>query len=80
MLDSAWGKAQNLNFNGLAAIDLPGDHFSPSGAYFEQDVVATPLLAVDGTYTLGDGVSAGVEFDWSAFARLGEQLFEQRLD
>jgi O-succinylbenzoate synthase len=80
MLDSAWGKAQNLNLNGLTAIDLPGDHFSPSGAYFERDVVTTPLLAVDGAYTLGDGVSAGIAFDWDAFAQLGEVVFAQRLD
>jgi O-succinylbenzoate synthase len=31
MLDSAWGKAFNLHFNTLDAIDLPGDHFSPGG-------------------------------------------------
>ena len=31
MLDSAWGKAMNLNFNGLPEIELPGDHFSPAG-------------------------------------------------
>jgi O-succinylbenzoate synthase len=79
MLDSAWGKAFNLNLNGLAAIELPGDHFSPSGAYFEQDVVATPLVARDGTYALGDGVSTGVELDWDAFERLGEWLFRQVL-
>jgi o-succinylbenzoate synthase len=79
MLDSAWGKAFNLNLNGLEAIDLPGDHFSPTGAYFEQDVVAEPLIATDGCYTLGDGVSAGVAFDWSALDRLGTKLFEQEL-
>ena len=45
MLDSAWGKAMNLNFNGLPEIDLPGDHFSPGGAYFDEDVTETPLVA-----------------------------------
>lgn len=77
MLDSAWGKAFNLNFNGLEAIDLPGDHFSPGGAYFERDLVATPLVAPNGEFTLTDGVSTGVEFDWDAFASLGEKRFEQ---
>ena len=80
MLDSAWGKAFNLNLNGLPEIDLPGDHFSPTGAYFEEDVVATPLVASDGTYTLGEGVSAGVELDWERLERLGERVFEMRLD
>ena len=75
MLDSAWGKAFNLNFNGLAAIDLPGDHFSPSGAYFARDIVTTPLVATDGSFTLGDRVSTGVELDWEAFAALGDEVF-----
>lgn len=77
MLDTAWGKAFNLNFNGLSEIDLPGDHFSPTGAYFIQDL-APPLRAEDGVFTLGDGVSTGVEFDWSAFAQLGQILHEER--
>lgn len=80
MLDSAWGKAFNLNLNSLAAIDLPGDHFSPSGAYFEEDVVTTPLASHDGAFTLGDGVSTGVSLDWERFDRLGEKLFTHRLD
>jgi o-succinylbenzoate synthase len=75
MLDSGWGKAMNLNLNGLAAIDLPGDHFSPGGAYFEQDVIAQSLVARDGLYMLGANVSAGVEFDWEVFERLGQKLF-----
>ncbi len=80
MLDSAWGKAFNLNLNSLAAIDLPGDHFSPGGAYFEEDVVTAPLVAHDGTFTLGDGISTGVTLDWDRFHRLGEKLFTIRLD
>ncbi len=75
MLDSAWGKAFNLNFNGLTAIDLPGDHFSPSGAYFNRDIVTTPLTAADGSFALGDGVSTGLELDWEAFEALGERCF-----
>jgi len=79
MLDSAWGKAFNLNLNGLAAIDLPGDHFSPSGAYFAHDVVAMPLVASNGEYTLGYGASTGVELDWEWFDRESETVFEQAL-
>jgi len=75
MLDSAWGKAMNLNFNGLPEIDLPGDHFSPTGPYFEQDVVTTPLQAPGGTFTLTDAVSTGVTFDWDAFHRLATETF-----
>ena len=77
MLDSAWGKAMNLNFNGLPEIDLPGDHFSPSGAYFVEDVTETPLIAKDGHYALTDGVSAGVAFDWPRFARMSERVVRQ---
>ncbi|HEY7030324.1 MAG TPA: o-succinylbenzoate synthase [Thermomicrobiales bacterium] len=79
MLDTAWGKACNLNFNAVDAISLPGDHFSPSGAYFEHDIVAEPLVAPNGTFTLGEGVSTGVTVDWQAFERLGKRVFEQRL-
>ena len=76
MLDTAWGKAFNLNLNALDAIDLPGDHFSPTGAYFEQDVVTTPLEVTRGNYVLGDGVSTGVALDWEAIERLGKPVFE----
>ncbi len=79
MLDTAWGKAFNLNLNGLAEIDLPGDHFSPTGAYFSQDLVTTPLIATGGCFALGDGISTGVEFDWQGFRRLSRPLFEERL-
>jgi O-succinylbenzoate synthase len=79
MLDTAWGKAFNLNFNGLEAIDLPGDHFSPSGAYFEQDIVTEPLVAEGGVFTLTDRVSAGVTVDWDAFARLGTRVYRQEM-
>ena len=79
MLDSAWGKAMNLNFNGLPEIDLPGDHFSPGGAYFEEDVVTTPLVAEAGQYNLAVTVSAGVVFDWSAFERMGQVIYQQEL-
>jgi len=80
MLDSAWGKAFNLNFNALDAIDLPGDHFSPSGAYFAQDVATPALSAPDGVFSLGDGVSTGLQFDWDAFDDLAELVFEQSFD
>ncbi|MGH2617228.1 MAG: o-succinylbenzoate synthase [Thermomicrobiales bacterium] len=77
MLDSAWGKAMNLNFNGLPEIDLPGDHFSPGGAYFVEDVTETPLVAKGGTFTLTDGVSAGVAIDWPRFERQGRSVYRQ---
>ena len=77
MLDSAWGKAMNLNLNGLPEIDLPGDHFSPGGAYFVDDVTESPLIAAAGQYALTDGVSAGIAFDWSRFERSSEIVFCQ---
>lgn len=70
MLDSAWGKAMNLQLNGLTSIDLPGDHFSPGGAYFEEDVTAGPLIATGGSFSLGNAPSAGVTVDWERLARL----------
>ncbi len=80
MLDSAWGKAFNLNLNGLDAINLPGDHFSPTGAYFVEDVVLTPPTSTDGGYALGDGVSTGVLFDWPGLERRGRRVIEHRFD
>ncbi len=79
MLDSAWGKAANLNLNALAAFDLPGDHFSPSGPYFERDLTTEPLSAPGGTFALSDRPSTGVDFDWAAFDALGQRHFETRL-
>jgi O-succinylbenzoate synthase len=79
MLDSAWGKAMNLNFNGLPEIELPGDHFSPGGAYFAEDVTETPLVAEAGRFALGDGVSAGIAFDWPRFERMGQVVHRQEL-
>lgn len=77
MLDSAWGKAMNLNFNGLSEIDLPGDHFSPGGAYFIEDVTKEPLVSVSGEFALGKGISAGVEFDWDRFERMAQVCYTQ---
>jgi hypothetical protein len=77
MLDSAWGKAMNLNFNGLSEIDLPGDHFSPGGAYFVEDVTTLPLVSTNGIYALGEGDSAGIPFDWPRFERMAHVVTQQ---
>jgi O-succinylbenzoate synthase len=77
MLDSAWGKAMNLNFNGLPEIELPGDHFSPGGAYFVEDVTERPLVAEAGQFALGDGVSAGVGFHWPRFERMSQVVYQE---
>ncbi len=77
MLDSAWGKAMNLNFNGLTEIDLPGDHFSPGGAYFLEDVTREPLFSESGEFALGNGISAGVEFDWPRFEQMARVVYTQ---
>ncbi len=74
MLDSAWGKAMNLQLNGLPAIDLPGDHFSPGGAYFEEDITTAPLVAADGRFALGDAPGAGLEIDWERLEGTGEEV------
>jgi hypothetical protein len=76
MLDSGWGKAMNLQFNGLPEIDLPGDHFSPGGAYFREDVITEPLTSTNGEFTLADGISAGVTFDWSTFERMSMLAYQ----
>ncbi|MBW3633892.1 MAG: o-succinylbenzoate synthase [Chloroflexi bacterium] len=80
MLDSAWGKAMNLNFNGVSEIQLPGDHFSPGGAYFVEDVTETSLVAEEGQFALGDGVSAGVAIDWPRFERMGRVVYQETFD
>lgn len=76
MLDSAWGKAMNLQFNGLTEIDLPGDHFSPGGAYFVEDVTQDALVATDGKYTLGNTPGTGLTFDWARFERSASLIAE----
>jgi O-succinylbenzoate synthase len=77
MLDSAWGKAMNLHFNGLSDIDLPGDHFSPGGAYFIEDVTETPLIAEQGEFALGDASSIGLAINWPRFERMGDVVYRQ---
>lgn len=77
MLDSAWGKAMNLNFNGLAEIDLPGDHFSPGGAYFKEDATVDALVAENGEFTLTDRPSTGLTFDWDRFERVSTVRYRQ---
>lgn len=77
MLDSAWGKAMNLNFNGLAEIDLPGDHFSPGGAYFVEDVTEEPLVSVNGEYALTGAPGPGLTFAWDRFERMSTLVYEQ---
>ncbi|MCA9876517.1 MAG: o-succinylbenzoate synthase [Thermomicrobiales bacterium] len=79
MLDSAWGKAMNLNFNGLAEIDLPGDHFSPGGAYFQEDVTEEPLIAEDGQFSLSDRASTGLTFAWERFERMSQPVYQQEV-
>ena len=39
------GQGDEPEFQRLPEIDLPGDHFSPGGAYFVEDVTETPLVA-----------------------------------
>jgi len=58
---------------------LPGDHFSPGGAYFVEDVTTTQLVAEKGQFALSDGVSAGVAFDWSHFERMGDVVYRQEI-
>lgn len=77
MLDSAWGKAMNLNFNGLAEVDLPGDHFSPGGAYFKEDVTADALVSENGEFSLTDRPSTGLTFAWDRFERMSTLLYRQ---
>lgn len=77
MLDSAWGKAMNLNFNGLTGIDLPGDLFSPGGDYFVEDLTTSPLVAANGKFALGEGISAGITFDWPGLERMGRVVLRQ---
>lgn len=78
MLDSAWGKASNLNLNTLTAFTLPGDHFSPGGIYFVEDITTKTLTCKDGVYSVGPGIGPGVEIDWEVFNRLSTPQFEVR--
>jgi hypothetical protein len=64
----------------MPEIELPGDHFSPGGAYFVEDVTETPLVAKAGQFALGDGVSAGVAIDWPRFERMGRVVYQETFD
>jgi hypothetical protein len=37
-----------------------------------EDVIEKPLVSEAGQFTLGDGVSAGLAFDWRRFERMGQ--------
>lgn len=75
MIESGWGKAFNLCLNSLKEINLPGDHFSPSGSYFVKDVVAAPLVSQKGNFTIKNAVSSGVELDLKTLKKLGKKIF-----
>lgn len=63
MLDSALGKLANLHFNARDDIDLPGDHFSPTGSYFKRDALEQPPTSENGVYTLSNSDSYGQVVD-----------------
>ena len=77
ILDHIVWAIMNLNFNGLAEIDLPGDHFSPGGAYFVDDVTEEALVSVSGEYALTNAPGAGVTFAWDRFERMSTLVYEQ---
>ncbi len=59
MLESALGKAANVHFSSLKAVDMPGDHVS-QGAYYQKDV-ATPLPYKDGVIEVPQRPGWGVD-------------------
>jgi len=63
MLDGALGKLANLHINARDDVDLPGDHFSPTGSYFKRDVLEQSLTSENGEYTLSNSVSYGQVVD-----------------
>jgi hypothetical protein len=39
-----------------------------------EDVTEEPLVSDAGQFALGDGVSAGIGFDWPRFERMGQVI------
>ena len=76
MLETSWGKSFNLNFNSLKEVNLPGDHFSPAGEYFEKSITKTKLFARNGIFKLKAKISGGLEIDWKTFSCLTKRKKE----
>lgn len=75
MLETGWGKAFNLNLNALKEVSLPGDHFSPTGSYFEKNIITRPLLSREGKYKLTNKISTGVKINKKVFKLLTKKVF-----
>ncbi len=59
----------------LKITDSSEDHGQGRrGSWTDQREFRQPLEAPNGIFTLTDGVSTGVEFDWKAFERLGTKI------
>jgi o-succinylbenzoate synthase len=62
MLESGVGRAHNIHLSTLPNFRKPGDTSSAS-RYFKQDIVSTPLEAVDGVMPVPPGAGIGVELN-----------------
>ncbi|MGD8744147.1 MAG: o-succinylbenzoate synthase [Candidatus Woesebacteria bacterium] len=66
MLDSGWGKYMNMCFNSRKELTLPGDHFSPTGNYFKNDILSENLTAKKGIFKLDKPPT----IDWKSLDKL----------
>lgn len=69
MYESAIGRYHTLLFASLSGASFPAD-MSGTSAYFEQDLLNTPLEVENGTLTLPDAVQP----DWNVIERLREEV------
>ncbi len=75
MLEAGVGRAQNVAIASLPGFSKPGDT-SSSSRYFEEDVVAPPLEAVNGLMPVPAGPGIGVEVRRDVLARFTEEETE----
>ena len=69
MLEAGVGRAQNVAVASLPGFEKPGDT-SSSSRYFDEDIVAPPLEAVDGLMPVPTGPGIGVEVRRDVLSRV----------
>lgn len=73
MLESGVGRAHNLHLSSLEGFVLPGDTSSAS-RYWDEDIVAPLLDAVDGVQRVPEGPGTGVTLKDDLVARLTRRV------
>lgn len=73
MLESGVGRMHNIAITTLNSFSIPGDT-SSSNRYWHRDIIAPPVVAIDGVVQVSDAPGIGADIDWAA---LREYLVEE---